>query len=172
MLKEMEFGSAASLKELLFTELGEMTKMGKRLFLVHAAAVADYSPISGPIDGKINSDSESLHVELKRNPKIVNLVKEHFPNVHLIAFKLTSETSKEARQDSIAKLFSKSFADVIVHNDATEWKWGESHHRFTWLEGNDQNLSPVAIEDRNHLAEKIMELIKSSEDFSNQEADA
>ena len=82
---------------------------------IHAAAVSDYSVI--PTEGKINSDSEELTIKLKRNPKLIDLVKKLNPQIKLIGFKLTSTTDEKLINEKITKLFEVSKCDVVIHND-------------------------------------------------------
>ena len=85
--------------------------------VIHAAAVSDYSPPSQA--GKISSQSDALHLELKKNPKLVNHIKEWSknPKTRLVAFKLTSGEARPAIESQVANLFEKSHADFVVHND-------------------------------------------------------
>ncbi|MES2802174.1 MAG: bifunctional phosphopantothenoylcysteine decarboxylase/phosphopantothenate--cysteine ligase CoaBC [Bdellovibrionota bacterium] len=82
---------------------------------IHAAAVSDYSVI--PTEGKINSDSEELTIKLKRNPKLIDLVKKLSPSTKLVGFKLTSTTDEKLVSDKITKLFENSKCDIVIHND-------------------------------------------------------
>ncbi len=82
---------------------------------IHAAAVSDYSVV--PTEGKINSDSEELTIKLKRNPKLIDLVKKLSPTTKLVGFKLTSTTDEKLVSAKITKLFENSKCDVVIHND-------------------------------------------------------
>lgn len=84
---------------------------------IHAAAVSDYSVV--PTQGKINSDSEELTIKLKRNPKLIDLVKKLSPATKLIGFKLTSTNDQKLITEKITKLFEVSKCDVVIHNDWT-----------------------------------------------------
>lgn len=93
---------------------------------IHAAAVSDYSVV--PTEGKINSDSEELTIKLKRNPKLIDLVKKLSPTTKLIGFKLTSTSDQKLITEKINKLFEVSKCDVVIHND---WKSVNSaNHTF------------------------------------------
>ena len=75
--------------------------------LIHSMAVSDYSPVymtgldqvqasqdlneflhKKNMETKISSKDEVQVLFLKKNPKIISLVKEWNPNIHLIGFKL------------------------------------------------------------------------------------
>jgi phosphopantothenoylcysteine decarboxylase/phosphopantothenate--cysteine ligase len=78
------------------------------------------------------NDNESIHIELKKNPKLIELIRSQFRQAYLIGFKLTSDHSIEAQDkssmltlelqsakslpNSVLKVF-QSGADAVVHND-------------------------------------------------------
>lgn len=109
--------------------------------VVHSAAVSDYSLENVEVAGqkisfteltKLSSDSPSLTLNLKRNHKIVDRLKDYAKNKELqvIAFKLTSHATTEERQTAILKLFTNSKADAVVHNDLSEIDKIQGLHRF------------------------------------------
>jgi phosphopantothenoylcysteine decarboxylase / phosphopantothenate---cysteine ligase len=68
---------------------------------------------------KISSDLEEIEIRLKRNPKLVNNLKEWSRNkgIKLVAFKLTSFANESQAKSAVHKLGQNSDADLIVHND-------------------------------------------------------
>lgn len=82
---------------------------------IHTAAVSDYSVM--PTKGKISSDSEEIIIKLKRNPKLIDLVKNLNPKIKLIGFKLTSTTDEKVISTKITKLFESSNCDIVIHNN-------------------------------------------------------
>lgn len=89
-------------------------------FVVHAAAVSDFS-MKETFSGKMSSDQD-LTIQLKKNPKLVNEIKNHSKNknIKLIAFKMTADPALKAQQEAVSKLFSQSHADLVIHNDVNE----------------------------------------------------
>jgi phosphopantothenoylcysteine decarboxylase/phosphopantothenate--cysteine ligase len=122
--QEYTFESFEDLKTLLKSELATHHYD----FLIHAAAVSDYSV--EPYQGKISSENESLHLRLKRNPKLI----QHFSewslnkNIQIIGFKLTSTTSTDERAQAVAKVLEYPNVRFVVQNDMNEIKTG--HHIF------------------------------------------
>ena len=111
-------------------------------FVIHAAAVSDYSVDSIEVDGKkmnplevrkISSTGESMNLHLKRNPKLVNELSLYSKNKYLnvIAFKLTSGASTHERLEAVQKLQKEAGAVFVVHNDLSEIKTEMNQHRFT-----------------------------------------
>lgn len=90
-------------------------------YVIHAAAVSDYSFSSetqnGAVQGKISSDQETLTLTLKRNPKLIEKIKQLAPQIKLVGFKLTSTNDEQLIQQKIDRLFEKAHCDFVVHND-------------------------------------------------------
>ena len=110
--------------------------------VIHAAAVSDYSVADIKVNGtkyrplevkKVSSDANEMTLHLKRNHKIVDRLKDYSRNKNLkvIAFKLTSHASEEARKEAVNKLFTASHADYVVHNDLTDIDIVNKTHKFT-----------------------------------------
>lgn len=115
--------------------------------VIHAAAVSDYSLESVEVNGKtmkplevkkISSDAPEMNLHLKKNHKIVDELKNYSRNKDLkvIAFKLTSHASPEARLAAVEKLFKNSQADFVVHNDLQDIDIVARTHRFTLYSEN------------------------------------
>lgn len=119
---------------------------------IHAAAVSDYSVIAN--EGKINSESEEITLKLKRNPKLIELVKKLNPDIKLIGFKLTSTNDDELIHCKIAKLFEQAHCDIVVHNDWSTIKSGQHtfnlFHKMKKLKSN-LNLDDLSIELMNYV---------------------
>ena len=118
-----------------FTSLQNLIKeecsTGKYDLVIHAAAVSDYSPDKIIIDGKsykagsINkiSSAGELLITLKRNPKIIDSIKEWCgKRTTVIAFKLTSNETITNREKAVNALFKSRFnekQDGKVPEDCT-----------------------------------------------------
>lgn len=110
---------------------------------IHAAAVSDYSVIAN--EGKINSDSEEIILKLKRNPKLIDLVKKLNPDIQLIGFKLTSTTDEKLVHDKITKLFEQAHCDIVVHNDWATIKAGQ--HTFNLFHKTQKPKLSLNVDD-------------------------
>ena len=104
------FSDFSSLQNLIKEECST----GKYDLVIHAAAVSDYSPDKIIIDGKsykagsINkiSSTGGLSITLKRNPKIIDSIKEWCgKHTTVIAFKLTSNETIKNREKAVNALF-------------------------------------------------------------------
>lgn len=87
--------------------------------VIHLAAVSDFSPVETKAS-KISSDQE-LVLKFKRNPKLVDQLREmaRNPKLKVIAFKLTANATPEEEFAAAGKLLSHSNADLVVQNDAS-----------------------------------------------------
>lgn len=101
--------------------------------VVHAAAVSDYS-VGVPFKGKINSSSEKLQINLVKNPKLIDKIKQLSPKSLLVGFKLTSQAPPEEITEKVKNLFKQAQCDYVVHND-----WSQVHtdnHTFNLYSKN------------------------------------
>lgn len=107
--------------------------------LIHSMAVSDYTPVfmtgfeevqasqdltefldrKNP-ETKISSKDEVQVLFLKKNPKIISLVKEWNPSIHLIGFKLLVNVNQEYLIQIARESLEKTQADLIVANDLTQ----------------------------------------------------
>lgn len=107
--------------------------------LIHSMAVSDYSPVyitgldqvqasqdlseflhKKNMETKISSKDEVQVLFLKKNPKIISLVKEWNPSIHLIGFKLLVDVTKEHLIQIARESLEKNQADLIIANDLTQ----------------------------------------------------
>jgi phosphopantothenoylcysteine decarboxylase/phosphopantothenate--cysteine ligase len=143
------FKNFKSLQQKLETEL----RLNDYDFVVHAAAVSDYSLNSiadaagKKIDpsGKIDSMSEEIVFSLKKNPKLVDSIKSASKNrdVKLVAFKLTNTALLEEQTQAVHRLSQHAHPDWIIHNDMKQIESGE--HRFNIYEGATPSLKRDAV---------------------------
>ena len=107
--------------------------------LIHSMAVSDYTPVymtsidevqasqdlskfltKQNTESKISSKEDAQILFLKKNPKIISLVKEWNPKIHLIGFKLLVDVTKDHLIDIARESLKKNQADIIVANDLTQ----------------------------------------------------
>lgn len=133
------FDDFNSLEDLLRRQLAQTSYD----WIFHTAAVSDFS-VEKQI-GKISSDQD-LTLKLKRNPKIINQLKEWScnKNIKLVGFKLTSQLSPLEIQEKIKALVAGSQADYVVHND-TKTLMDRNQHQFHIYTSSEfqQNTSGV-----------------------------
>lgn len=140
--------------------------------LIHSMAVSDYTPVymtgfdeveaSQDLtefldrknqETKISSKDDVQVLFLKKNPKIISLVKEWNPNIHLIGFKLLVDVSQEHLIRIARESLEKNQADLIVANDLTQIN-GEQHKAYL-VEKNNFQTATSKQEIADFLVKKI-----------------
>ena len=144
--------------------------------LIHSMAVSDYSPVymTGLDQVQVSQDlSEFLHKKntetkisskdevqvlfLKKNPKIISLVKEEWnPSIHLIGFKLLVDVTKEHLIEIARESLEKNQADLIVANDLTQINTNQ--HLAYLVEEKDYQIATSKQEIAVLLTKRIQEL--------------
>ena len=140
--------------------------------LIHSMAVSDYSPVymtgldqvqasqdlseflpKKNMETKISSKDEVQVLFLKKNPKIISLVKEWNPSIHLIGFKLLVDVTKEHLIQIARESLEKNQADLIVANDLTQIN--ADQHLAYLVEKKDYQIAASKQEIADLLVKKI-----------------
>ncbi|MCY7088597.1 phosphopantothenate--cysteine ligase [Streptococcus oralis] len=140
--------------------------------LIHSMAVSDYTPVymtgldevktSSNLEefldkqnreAKISSNDEVQILFLKKTPKIISLVKEWNPSIHLIGFKLLVDVSEDYLIEIAKQSLIKNQADLIIANDLTQISTYQ--HRAIFVEKDHLQTVQTKEEIANLLLEKI-----------------
>lgn len=84
--------------------------------IIHAMAVPDFAP-ENPRKGKVSSKEVAWHIKLISTPKVIRLIRQSWPKVILVGFKLEVDKDKDGLIESAKALMSSSGADIVVAND-------------------------------------------------------
>ncbi|ESP89415.1 bifunctional phosphopantothenoylcysteine decarboxylase/phosphopantothenate--cysteine ligase CoaBC [Candidatus Halobonum tyrrellensis] len=84
--------------------------------LVSAAAISDYTVAAS--DEKIRSGAESLTLELEPTPKLLDTVREAYPDLAMVGFKAESEGDDDALVDRARATLDRAGLAFVVGNDA------------------------------------------------------
>ena len=142
--------------------------------LIHSMAVSDYTPVymtgfeevqaSQDLteflnrknqETKVSSKDEVQVLFLKKNPKIISLVKEWNPSIHLIGFKLLVNVNQEYLIQIARESLEKNQADLIVANDLTQIS-SEQHKAYLVEKNSFQTATS-----KQEIADLLLEKIKS-----------
>lgn len=142
--------------------------------LIHSMAVSDYTPVymtgleevqaSSNLEefltkqnhqAKISSTDEVQVLFLKKTPKIISLVKEWNPAIHLIGFKLLVDVSENHLIDTARNSLIKNQADLIIANDQTQISTNK--HRAIFVEKNQLQ----SVNTKEEIAELLLEKIQA-----------
>lgn len=126
-VRHQEFTSAEDLRnQLLSVEAARI--------VLHAAAVSDYTPVT-TTKGKLSSDADNMTIELKRTPKILPQLRDHFgKDTTIVGFKLLSGVSEEELIATAARQITAARTDLCIANDLQELG---SHNRKVHIVNND-----------------------------------
>ncbi|EIC75864.1 phosphopantothenate--cysteine ligase [Streptococcus oralis] len=140
--------------------------------LIHSMAVSDYTPVymtgldevqaSSNLEeflskqnhqAKISSTDEVQILFLKKTPKIISLVKEWNPAIHLIGFKLLVDVTEHHLIEVARQSLVKNQADLIIANDLTQIS--ANQHQAIFVEKEQLQTVQTKEEIANLLLEKI-----------------
>ena len=142
--------------------------------LIHSMAVSDYTPVymtgleevqaSSNLEeflnkqnhqAKISSTDDIQVLFLKKTPKIISLVKEWNPAIHLIGFKLLVDVSENYLIEIARKSLIKNQADLIIANDLTHIS--ANQHRAIFVEKDHLQT----VNTKEGIAELLLEKIQA-----------
>ena len=112
---------------------------------------------------KISSKDEVQVLFLKKNPKIISLVKEWNPSLHLIGFKLLVDVTKEHLIQIARESLEKNQADLIVANDLTQIN--ADQHLAYLVEEKDYQIAASKQEIADLLVKKFKDLTIRKENY-------
>jgi len=156
------YNSFSDLASRLQTLLGS----GEYDVVIHAAAVSDFSVAdveTGNGDavsvagGKLSSGSD-LVLRLKRNPKLLDRLKDWSANpaLQVIGFKLTDTDDPRQRLVAVRKQLDNPVVDAVVHNDLADIS--ATGHKFCLHTSGNR---PVICENGGELAITINKLVET-----------
>ncbi|MCU7358019.1 phosphopantothenate--cysteine ligase [Enterococcus dispar] len=102
---------------------------------------------------KISSDTDHLFLILKKNPKIIQLIKQLQPDTILVGFKLLVDVNFKKLHEAATNSIKKNDADFILANDLTEVST-DKHHGY--LIAKDGSYGEASTK------KEIAELIKAA----------
>ena len=141
--------------------------------LIHSMAVSDYTPVymtgfdevqasqdltefldKKNQQTKISSKEDVQVLFLKKNPKIISLVKEWNSKIHLIGFKLLVDVSQDHLIQIARESLEKNQADLIVANDLTQIS--SEQHKAYLVEKNSFQTATTKQEISDLLLDRIL----------------
>lgn len=105
-----------------------------------AMAVSDYEPV--PVEGKLDSDAETMTIRCGRTPKVIQLVRDWSPSVYLVGFKLLSRVDGDELRSIAERACRINRADLTVANDLQTLKQGRHTVELVRLGQPAESLGP------------------------------
>jgi len=134
-----------------------MSAATQHQIVIKAAAVADFAPVH-VADRKIKKrdDSETLTIELRKNPDILTDVAKLSPRPFIVAF--AAETDM-VEQNAREKLQRKG-ADLIVANDVADVTIGfDSDQNEVLVIARDGSVTRIERASKNAIANRLLDLV-------------
>jgi phosphopantothenoylcysteine decarboxylase / phosphopantothenate---cysteine ligase len=114
--------------------------------IVHCAAISDFSvdkifaDTKEVTDGKISSSNNELQITLKRNPKLINQIKNK-SNAILIGFKLSVNAPDII--GLVKKQIQDANVDYVVQNDLGEINGDKSRHIYNLYNNEAKKITSI-----------------------------
>ncbi|BAP17935.1 bifunctional phosphopantothenoylcysteine decarboxylase/phosphopantothenate--cysteine ligase CoaBC [cyanobacterium endosymbiont of Epithemia turgida] len=122
---------------------------------IFSAAVADYQPQKIML-GKIPSKEKSKCIKLIPTIKVIEEVRQKFPNLYMVTFKYQEQVSHEALIEVASARIKKGY-QVVVANRGEEMKSQQEHIAYLVT----QNESPQKMIGKRRIATKIVEHLEN-----------
>lgn len=144
-------------EEMLNEVKRELSKGGYHM-AISVAAVSDYIP-KQVREGKISSKSPRLSIELKRSPKIIEVVKDISPKTFLMIFKAEHRLSTGELVRRARERMKEVRADMAVANDVGKEGigFGSDRNEVTVVL-RDGKVMPLANASKTDIAEQLLTL--------------
>ncbi len=110
--------------------------------------------LQGP--GKISSEIDDLVILLKKNPKVISLIKEWSPGTLLVGFKLLSGVSREELIETAHRLLVKNRCAFVLANDLSEIR-GDAHPGYLVHEDGRYDEMKTKEEIADIICRRVME---------------
>lgn len=108
---------------------------------------------------KISSNNETMFIQLKKTPKIVDKIKELDPEINLISFKLLNGVSEDELLNVARNQLNRTNSSLVVANDLVNIK--NDNHRALFVKKDTHTI----VEGKSNIANSIFDYIYQSGDL-------
>ena len=125
-----------------------------------AAAVGDWQALN-PAKEKVSTHNrDHLTIELKPTPKIIDSIREKYPDIFLLAFRALHDMSEKDLVENASWRMNKASADMIAVNDVSKAGAGfESDTNEIILLSKEGLNIKIPMASKTEVAEKIIKVI-------------
>ena len=131
--------------------LQEKLKNRKFDAIIHAMAVADYVPARAK-QSKTSSQKKEWLVKLVKTPKVINIIRDSWPEAFLVGFKLEVNRTKDEIIRIARRFLTKSKANLIVAND---YKYISRNRHIAYMVTGDRKI-PKPLKGKKVIAKNII----------------
>ena len=135
----------------LMKVLQEKLKNRKFDAIIHAMAVADYVPARAK-QSKTSSQKKEWLVKLVKTPKVINTIRNSWPEALLVGFKLEVNRTKDEIIRIARRFLAKSKSNLIVAND---YKYISRNRHIAYMVTGDRKI-PKPLKGKKVIAKNII----------------
>ncbi len=139
----------------LMKVLQEKLKNRKFDVIIHAMAVADYVPTRAK-QSKTSSQKKEWLVKLVKTPKVINTIRDSWPEALLVGFKLEVNRTKDEIIRIARRFLAKSKSNLIVAND---YKYISRNRHIAYMVTGDRKI-PKPLKGKKAIARNIISYLE------------
>ncbi len=139
----------------LMKVLQEKLKNRKFDAIIHAMAVADYVPAKAK-QSKTSSQKKEWLVKLVKTPKVINTIRDSWPEALLVGFKLEVNRTKDEIIRIARRFLAKSKSNLIVAND---YKYISRNRHIAYMVTGDRKI-PKPLKGKKAIARNIISYLE------------
>ena len=139
----------------LMKVLQEKLKNRKFDAIIHAMAVADYVPARAK-QSKTSSQKKEWLVKLVKTPKVINTIRDSWPEALLVGFKLEVNRTKDEIIRIARRFLAKSKSNLIVAND---YKYISRNRHIAYMVTGDRKI-PKPLKGKKAIARNIISCLE------------
>jgi phosphopantothenoylcysteine decarboxylase/phosphopantothenate--cysteine ligase len=148
-ITEIEAESAKEMSRSVLHEIGK----GCDLF-ISSAAISDFT--IEPVHHKIKSGKEAITLTLRPGPKMLQDIREMYPDLDIIGFKAEANVDRDGLVLSAKELMAKYGLSMVVANDVGEGGMGTPDNTVLILDSSGGETGPVTG-DKQVIAGAVLE---------------
>jgi phosphopantothenoylcysteine decarboxylase/phosphopantothenate--cysteine ligase len=151
--------TAQEMDEAIFRQL----KKKNFTVVIAAGAVGDWT-VKHPSDKKISTHHhDSLNLELVPAPKLVDRIKEQYPDIFLVCFRAVTTMSDHEIIENAFKRLQSAHADIIVANDVSRKGAGfDVDTNEVFIVDKKKNVVHVPLSSKDSVAAQLINVIATS----------
>ena len=123
--------------------------------IIHAMAVADYVPARAK-QSKTSSQKKEWLVKLVKTPKVINTIRDSWPEALLVGFKLEVNRTKDEIIRIARRFLAKSKSNLIVAND---YKYISRNRHIAYMVTGDRKI-PKPLKGKKAIARNIISYLE------------
>ncbi|MDH5325399.1 MAG: bifunctional phosphopantothenoylcysteine decarboxylase/phosphopantothenate--cysteine ligase CoaBC [Gammaproteobacteria bacterium] len=150
-VKRIDVVSAAQMHEAVLQQAPQ------HHIFISAAAVADYRPVSTQTQ-KMKKSSETLTLELQRNPDILSDVAQQFPQVFTVGFAAETQDLEQYAQDKLHRKNLNMIAANLV-GEKQGFDAEDNALNVYWIQGEEKRYEAIAPANKSLVARQLIALI-------------